>query len=104
MTPEITYDLGSKKSVDWLATLGDTLLLVECKSAKLSLDVRAGGPGALRFLEDRIGKARSQIAKTKGLIEESRPGFEGYKALRPLGLIVTAEPIHIANESLFTID
>lgn len=102
VTPEITYDSGSKKSVDWLAVIADTVLLVECKSAKLSLDVRAGGPGALPFLEDRIGKARSQIAKTKGLIEESKPGFEDYKGLLPLGLIVTAEPVHIANESVFT--
>lgn len=102
VTPEVTYDSGSKKSVDWLATFADTVLLVECKSAKLTLDVRAGGPGALPFLEDRIGKARSQIAKTKGLIEESKPGFEDYQGLRPLGLIVTAEPVHIANESLFT--
>lgn len=102
LAPEITYDSGSKKSVDWLATMADTVLLVECKSAKLSLDVRTGGPGALRFIEDRIGKARSQIAKTKGLIDESKPGFKDFQGLLPLGLIVTAEPVHIANESVFT--
>ncbi|MDP9694418.1 UNVERIFIED_ORG: hypothetical protein J2X79_001977 [Arthrobacter globiformis] len=90
VTPEITYDSGSKKSV------------VECKSAKLGLDVRAGGPGALPFVEDRIGRARSQIAKTKGLIDAAKPGFEDYQGLLPLGLIVTAEPVHIANESIFT--
>ncbi|MCO4237159.1 hypothetical protein NG702_06935 [Pseudarthrobacter sp. MDT3-28] len=99
--PEITYGRENKKSVDWLVSHEDTVLLIECKAAKQNLDVRAGGLGALEYLESRVGKARDQIAKTLKLINGDQEEFTKYKGLDSIGLIVTAEPVHMANESTF---
>lgn len=99
--PEIIYGKDNKKSVDWLVSHEGTLLLIECKAAKQSLDVRAGSLGALEYLASRVGKARDQIGKTLKLIEMGQDEFARYHGLRPIGVIVTAEPVHMANESTF---
>lgn len=102
ISPEIVYGPEKKKSVDWILTHGNVLLLVECKAAKQSLDVRAGGLGALDFLSSRIGKARDQIRNTLALIEDGQPEFTRYRGFEAIGLIVTAEPVHSTNETMFT--
>jgi hypothetical protein len=99
--PEITYGKENKQSVDWLVPNGDTVLLIECKAAKQSLDVRAGGLGALDYLASRVGKARDQIGKTLKLINTGQEEFDRYRGLDPIGLVVSAEPVHMANESTF---
>ncbi len=99
--PEITYGRDNKKSVDWLVVHDGTLLLIECKAAKQTLDVKAGGLGALDYLESRVGKARGQIGKSLRLINDGQEEFASYEGLDSIGLIVTAEPVHMANESTF---
>ncbi|MGJ3403985.1 hypothetical protein [Glutamicibacter sp. Je.9.36] len=102
--PEIDYGTTSPKlSVDWFAMAGDTVLLIECKSAKLSQHVLSGEPSKTEDLLKRsVGKAREQIKNTSELINGGHEKFNKIPSnMNQIGLIVTAEPIYCANDSNF---
>lgn len=102
--PEIDYGTKSPKlSVDWFATIGETVLLVECKSAKLSQNVLSGDPNRTdELLQKSIGKARKQIKNTSELINIGHEKFKKFpKGMNQIGIIVTAEPIYCANDRNF---
>lgn len=101
--PEIDYGYKSPMlSIDWFAQIGDTVILVECKSAKIPAEAIAGSARIEKVLENSIGKARKQIKTSSQHILKEHPKFhEIPKNLNQIGLIVTAEPIHCANAKDF---
>ena len=102
--PEIDYGTKSPTlSVDWFAIFDETVLLIECKSAKISQPALSGDPGKMyELLEKSIDKARQQLKNTSELILSGHPKFRKVpKHLNQIGLIVTTEPIHCANDSMF---
>lgn len=103
--PEIDYGTKSPVlSVDWFAIFDDTVLLIECKNAKISQPALSGDPGkTYELLEKSIDKARGQLRKSSELVLNQHAKFRAIpKQLKQLGLIVTTEPIHSANDSMFT--
>lgn len=98
---EITW--GPKKlrskSVDWIVQTDDAVLLIECKSARMTLGARAGGnQAAIEAYEKFVAKASEQIDITAAEIASGNPDFVGIAAdRRTIGLIVTAEPFYAAN-------
>lgn len=102
---EIDYGTKSPKlSVDWFAIFDDTVLLIECKGAKISQPALSGDPDkTYKLLEKSIDKARGQLKNSSELILGEHEKFRAIpKYLKQLGLIVTTEPIHCANDSMFT--
>lgn len=96
--PEIVYD-NAQRSVDWFVVLPDAVVLIECKSARLSLDARSGSAEPLQAVINRhVGKARRQIKRT---VEKIRSGHHQFAAIpadrNMFGLIVTSEPFYTAN-------
>lgn len=98
---EITW--GPKKarsqSVDWIVETNDAVLLIECKSARMTLGARAGGTeAAIGAYEKYISKASEQIDVSGQEIASGNPDFAGIDPdRRRIGLIVTAEPFYAAN-------
>lgn len=102
--PEIDFGTKSPEhSVDWFAIFDGTVLLIECKSAKVTQPAREGEPNkTYELLEQSIGKARKQLKKSSELVISEHEKFRAIpKHLNQIGLIVTAEPIHSANDSMF---
>lgn len=101
--PEIAYGRPERKSVDWLVTTPDALLLVECKSQRLPLDARSGGASLLTELAARLNKARAQISATADLVRTGAAPFDVLPGDRPVvGLVVTSEPLYLANSPVIT--
>ena len=104
LLPEINYGRKSPQlSVDWFAFSGDTVLLIECKSAKLSQHVLSGDPTKTEaLLAKTIGKARKQIKNSSDLINDGHEKFSAIPVgMKQIGLIVTAEPVYCANDRAF---
>lgn len=107
LLPEIDYGKKTPQlSVDWFAISGETVLLIECKSAKLSQHILSGDPTKTEdLLVKTIGKARKQIMNSSSLIKEGHENFGAIPdGLNQIGLIVTAEPIYCANDSEFHVN
>jgi hypothetical protein len=105
--PEVTWDgpNGEEKSVDWFVILESVVLLIECKSARLPLDARAGGVSLVHTIDRYLGKSRDQINRTAAKIKEGHPAFAHFPAGRDLiGLTVTAEALYFANSRAWTAD
>lgn len=106
LDPELVGELsygkgGGKKTVDWIWTTPEAVVLIECKSAGLDVDSIAGG-GRFQTLIDRyIGRGRTQIEKTAEAVKARAQGLEQIPAdRRILGLVVTTDPFHFANAML----
>lgn len=100
LIPEIKYD-NDQLSVDWILVSPEAVILVECKSARMSMEARLGGPPLRHLVERSIGKGRVQIDRTAALIRNQHPAFSAIPRDRPTyGLIVTAEPFYLANTAM----
>lgn len=100
---EITYKPGKSevKSVDWIWVTPQAVILVECKSARLTLGARAGDPTLPAIAERYLTKAREQLDRTANLISARTPPFDQFPDDRPIvGLAVTCEPIYLGNSNL----
>jgi hypothetical protein len=97
--PEISYGKGGGRlSVDWIWVTDQAVVLVECKSAGLRIDARAGGGPFAKIIERYLVKGRAQVDATAEQIRNRIPGFEHIpNDRRIVGLIVTSEPFHFAN-------
>lgn len=94
---EITYDKGDK-SVDWIWVTDAAVVLVECKSARLTLGAKAADESLAAVTARTLGKARAQIDRTAKLIHDRHPAFAHIPAERPIiGLVTTAEPFYLSN-------
>lgn len=97
---EITYDKGDK-SVDWLWVTDKAVVLVECKSARMTLGAKAADASLGAVVARSLGKARAQIDRTAKLIHDQHPAFAHIPNDRPIvGLIVTAEPFYFGNAGI----
>ena len=88
---EITYREGKNevKSVDWIWVTPQAIILVECKSARLTLGARAGDPTLPTIAERYLTKAREQLDRTAKLISARTPPFDQFPNDRPVvGLAV----------------
>jgi len=98
LNPEITWGQPEKKSVDWFLVLPDCVVLIEVKSTRLTLGARSGDVDLVQKLQQALDKARGQVDKSAELVRQQHPAFMHIPNDRPLfGLIVTAEPVYIAN-------
>ena len=100
--PEVAYGKGSGQlSVDWIWVTPEAVVLVECKSAGLGIDARAGGGNFAEIIKRSLVKGRTQIDSTAEQIRNRTAGFEHIPSDRRIvGLVVTSEPFHFANARL----
>ena len=97
---EITYDKGDK-SIDWIWVTDKAVVLIECKSARMTLGAKAADASLGAVVARSLGKAREQIDRTATLIHERHPAFVHIPDDRPIiGLIVTAEPFYFGNAGI----
>lgn len=100
---EITYWEGKdkKKSVDWIWVTPRAVLLVECKSGRLTLGARAGEASLPNLVHRYLVHARDQIDRTAALIRAQTLPFDQFPIDRPIiGMAVTAEPFYLGNSTL----
>ena len=77
------------------------VVLVECKSAGLSIDALAGGGRFDVLVQRAIVESRRQIDRTAEQIRTRTPGFEAIPADRPIvGIVATSDPFFMANAGL----
>lgn len=92
---------GGIDSSDWFLITPQLTILIECKSARMSLAAKAGSTDGLSRANAVLGKAYKQL---KANADEIRRGNHAYSHIpsdRPLmGLVVTAEPFYMANSRL----
>ena len=94
---EILYGKGDK-SVDWIWVTDRAVVLLECKSARMTLGAKAADSSLGAVVARSLGKAREQIDRTASLIQSRHVAFAHIPADRPIiGLIVTAEPFYLGN-------
>jgi hypothetical protein len=97
---EIEYEKG-QKSVDWIWVTDRAVVLVECKSARMTLGAKAADASLSQLVERSIGKGRKQVDRTASLIQNRHPAFAHIPTDRPIiGVIVTAEPFYLANAAI----
>nr|WP_296778974.1 nuclease-related domain-containing protein [Rhodococcus sp. (in: high G+C Gram-positive bacteria)] len=99
---EITYNEGKnqKKSVDYIWVTPKAVILVEVKSARMTLGARAGDASLATITERYLSKAREQLDTTANLITARTPPFDQFPTDRPIvGLAVTCEPFYLANST-----
>lgn len=102
LSGELPYGKGGgNKTVDWIWVTPDAVVLIECKSAGLSLDSLAGGGNFSELVSRYIGRGRQQIQTTARHIKARTRGLEGIPADRRIvGLVVTSDPFFFANAKL----
>ena len=90
--PEIVYDKGQNRSVDWTVVWNNVVLLVEVKSARSTEPIRIGSSTAWTRLSAKLGHAYKQISKTDHRIAEGHRAFSQIPQNLPrVGLILTME-------------
>lgn len=95
---QIAYGKPQNKSVDYFVDTGESLLLVEVKSTRLSAEARAGGPRLADDLQRGLGIAFNQIRKSVDEIVGNHPSFAQLpRRQRLVGLVVTLEPYFMAH-------
>jgi hypothetical protein len=94
--PEVEWN--GNKSIDWFVITPSVTILVECKSARATMDTRVGAATTAKSMSDKLRKGFDQIDKTVKEIGTQNPAFNHLPKDKPmLGLIVTAEPLYNAN-------
>lgn len=97
---EITYGKGDK-SVDWIWVTERAVVLVECKSARMTLGAKAADASLGSVVARSLDEARAQIDRSAKLIRDQHPRFAHIHADLPVtGLIVTAEPFYLGNAGI----
>lgn len=103
LTPELEYRVRkeARKSVDWIWQTPRATILIECKSARMTLGARAGDGSITDVVARSLGKARRQLDETARLIRGQVTPFDRFRTDVPIvGVIVTAEPFYLANSRL----
>ncbi|MBT8162594.1 MULTISPECIES: hypothetical protein [Arthrobacter] len=97
--PEIRWGKANGKlSVDWFLITPTATILIECKSARTTLNARAGDPTAVRSISQKLEAGFRQIDTTHDEIISGNSSFAAIPRDRPIiGLLITAEPCYLAN-------
>ncbi|MEB0305826.1 hypothetical protein QN345_10980 [Cryobacterium sp. 10I1] len=101
--PEVVFDSreGEQKSADWFLIADEAVVVIEVKSARMTLAAKAAGPAQQTIVERSITHGRDQIDKTARLIRAGHDAFQHIpNDRRIIGLVVTAEPFYLANSRL----
>lgn len=95
---------GSGMTVDAIVVHDDVVVLVEAKSTRARLDSRHTFASYTDNLQRDLRRAFKEIAKTATMIRDHHPSLgDAIPDDRPLcGLIVTPEPLWLANNAQFT--
>jgi hypothetical protein len=97
---EISYrhSGGESRTVDWIAVFPECVLLIECKSARLTIGALQSMATEKADLERHIGKAAGQLSRSAQAIADGIPALARVPQGVPVyGLVVTAEHIPLAN-------
>jgi hypothetical protein len=93
---DVEYEKG-KRTVDYVVQTADEILLVEVKGARVAVGARTSFD---RFVDDAnrdVGHAFEQINRAVSVVS-SHPRFGHLDRTLPIrGVVVTAEPHHVAN-------
>lgn len=96
--PEFVTGKGTK-STDWIVVTPQAVILIESKSARIPIEVRAGVDEAAQLVTDRLTVAYEQLNRTAIGIAAGLDKYSHVPADRPIvGVVVTAEPIYMAND------
>jgi hypothetical protein len=96
--PEIRWGRSGNLSVDWFLILPSATILIECKSARTTLDARAGDTTAVGAISAKLRRGYEQINESVTQIMSGNSKFSALPRDRPMiGLVVTAEPCYLAN-------
>ncbi|WP_218835185.1 hypothetical protein [Rhodococcus sp. ACPA1] len=77
------------------------VILVECKSARLTLGARAGDASLPSLTKRYLTHARHQLDRTAALINARTHPFDQFPVDRPIvGIAVTSEPFYLGNSTL----
>ncbi|WP_280399693.1 hypothetical protein [Nocardia carnea] len=99
--PEVAYDQGGKKTIDYFLVFDEVVVLIETKGFRPKDDARAGIDSGLSNLVAKVQHARNQIDRTVGLIGKA-PELAHIPADREIrGLVVTLEPVHNSDTFLY---
>lgn len=89
---------GGIDSSDWFLITPQLTILIECKSARMSMAAKAGSTDGLSRANAVLGKAYKQLKDNADEIRKGNPEYSHIPSDRPLmGLVVTAEPFYMAN-------
>lgn len=89
---------GGVDSSDWFLITPQLTILIECKSARMSMAAKAGSADGLSTANAVLGKAYQQLKANADEIRGKNPAYSHIPSDRPLmGLIVTAEPFYMGN-------
>jgi hypothetical protein len=103
---EFGYDTGSGsgKTVDAIVVMDSVVVFIEAKSVRTRLDSRLTFAAYTNHLQRDLRKAFRQIARTAAMVRDRHPAVShAVPDDRPLcGLVVTPEPLWLANNSRFT--
>lgn len=100
---EIEYRDGKQtmKSVDWIWVTPQAIVLVECKSARMTLAARAGDASVDGITDRYLTHARRQLDRTADLIRAQQPPFDRFPNDRPIvGMTVTSDAFYLGNSML----
>lgn len=103
VTGEVSLGADNRMSIDWFLVLPDLIVLIECKSARLSAKALAGDTREIaRATEMYLLKARNQIDVTASKVRQrdQRVRFLPDDDRPVVGLIVVAEAIWLANSGV----
>ena len=89
---------GGMDSSDWFVVTPSATILIECKSVRMSPEMRGGTQEGLALTAQRLTKAYEQLNANVLQIRAGNPAFNHLPNERPLiGLVVTSEPMYGAN-------
>jgi hypothetical protein len=92
---------GGQAGVDWIWVNSRAVVLIECKSARVAVDARAGTGRFSNLIQRTVQKAYEQIDHTAAMIETRHTSFDWIPGHLPIvGMAVTSEPFYLANIGL----
>lgn len=100
VTPEFYYQFDGQLilSIDWFVELPNCLVFVESKSLRITLTERLAKPSKENGVLSTLAKAFEQINRNYEEFMRPNKDFAHLKfGLEVIGLVVTAEPIYLAN-------
>jgi hypothetical protein len=99
---EIKWEKNQNASIDWIWVHPKTVILIESKSARLSVLGRSNSMEMRDSSAKYIAKGRQQIDETADLIASRQHEFINIPNDRPvIGIVLTSEPFYLANSTLW---
>lgn len=92
--------VGGIDSSDWFVVTPMATILIECKSIRTTPEMRSGTTEGLAITAEKLTRAFEQINENARQLRAENPRFSHLPVDRRLiGLVVTAEPLYVANST-----